>query len=674
MNDNIEIRSSLNYKIAIDIPLISSSYTYSSENELFPGNIVEVPFGIKSKPILGVVESSIPPTSEISPFKIKSIKEVLPLQLSEKEWALYQWMSRYYHYSLGKIVIDSLPPLKSKIVECKTLIGENKKFEIPLNDELQQVIAELKKNVRDILGFSSHLIHGVTGSGKGLALLALIKQLIEENQSALFLLPEINLTPQFKKFFSTYLNCPIVVYNSSVSNNQKLAIYNLLKNTSSPVLVLAARSGIFLEIANLGAIIIDEEHDQSYKQEDRCSFHVRTVAYKKAKLYGVPLVFASATPSLEIYQEFYQNNASASGKFLYQLPHRLNETTLPVVEVTAPVKESESSWPISEDLLKSMEHIINNSDDQILVLVNKLGFAKYLTCPNCKLQFDCPKCSTHLTYFKKRQTLECKFCEYNIYAPKSCPKCGCLDIMPRGFGTEKVMEVLKNRFDEKILSRFDRDEIRTPKQVEKALGDFERGITRILIGTQMLSKGHNFLKVKMVLVLGIDAYLHYPDFRAQEKIFQLLNQVIGRAGRFGGSSNAYVQTALTPEQLEIYTAQNLTSFYERELMLRKMTEFPPYSQLVTLTFKSTNKDKMEKYVQLIYKKFIKTIDDNKFQIRLMAPRNTFTEKINNEFGMLLVFFTSQASQLQQLLYSYSRFEKPVSGVTATLDVDAQHLA
>ena len=311
---------------------------------------------------------------------------------------------------------------------------------------------------------------------------------------------------------------------------------------------MGARSAIFLPIKNLGLIIVDEEHDLSFKQEDRCPYHARNVAIKRAQNLGIPVVLGSATPSTDTLRLFELNKAN-----YYRMKTRVFDALLPeiqLIDLRCEGKEkaksySRNHWPISLAAVSEMEKFLAKGE-QVLVFVNRLGYANYLQCRACGHQFFCQNCSIPLKYFKGKNQLRCQHCDYGEAVPVGCPECDNVNILQRGFGTEKIEEVLQKIFPDKVVKRFDRDELLTIKHIEARLNEFHQKEIDILVGTQMLSKGHNFKRVNLVLILGVDVQLGYPDFRSQEKVFQQVSQVSGpggkvREGRKGADSNLYAR-------------------------------------------------------------------------------------------------------------------------------------
>jgi primosomal protein N' (replication factor Y) len=665
--DNI-VDNSKYYSIAVDAPLWPDHWTYKSQESFEPGDIVELPFG-KRKSTGVVIQKELTPIE--SQFEIKDFQKKIDhwKNLSQLELKLYQWTAKYYQYPLGKLIFDSLPNSTKSVNKIKPIVNKLKSWPFKNSQEMNEIIQKLENQLH--LGFSQHLLHGVTGSGKSLIYLQLIKKILEKNKSVLYLVPEINLTPQFVDFFSHYLDTEIFQFHSQVSVGQRYALYHYVKETTKPVLVISARSGIFLPIENLGGIIIDEEHDQSYKQDDRCKYHARDVAIYKAKLHNAPILMGSATPSTESYRRFHEVDDLKQN--YYQLKNRYHNQSLASFEKITEPHYTEKSWPLSESVIQKIQVTCEQPDSQVLIFVNKLGFARYIQCKSCHQDFSCPNCSVKLTYFKKRQSIECHLCDYQTKVPESCPKCGCLDLFSQGFGVEKVVEKLADYFAKETILRIDRDEAKTLNSAKERFETFHRGEFKILVGTQMITKGHNFKNIKLVVVLGIDAQLHTSEFRAKERIYQLLNQVAGRAGREGDASEILVQTNLADQELQDLMSTDMDKFYQDELKIRKMVNYPPYRKLVQITLRGQNAQKIHFELEKIKLRLEQTIKGHRLAVDIKGPRVASLEKIKNKFGETLILLSEQAELFSPLLKQLHLETKLLKKMELSINVDPQYL-
>lgn len=655
-------------RIAVNYPLKNNGLLYFYEEALSRGQVVEVPLGKRTA--LGCVinpdESNSQELKDTPLDKIKTVKNIIPdWKLEESELKLFEWMAQYYHYSLGQLIFDCLPHHLKRPRGLELTTGEGKELEFIPNPVQKTIIGSIREGLGQ---FKRYLVHGVTGSGKTVVYLDLIKSTIEAGKSVLFLLPEINLTPQFISTFAKYLDAPIYSYHSELSDSQKYQIWLAARSMNKGSLILGVRSSIFIPVNNLGLIIIDEEHDTSFKQDDRCPYNARDVAAKKAQLLGIPLIMGSATPSLETYSAFHQNSNG-----LFEMTERAGEAFLPEIQLIDARDNSnkeEETWPLVKSSVEAIEEAFKRKE-QVLVFVNRLGFANYLQCRACGHQFECPNCSITLRYYKRKNELSCHHCEYKEPMPGQCPSCGCMTLSHKGFGTEKIQEVLQGIFPDKRIERFDRDEIKNFKQLEERLNDFHTGKIDLMVGTQMLSKGHNFEKVKLVLILGIDSQLNFPDFRSSERVYQTLTQVAGRAGRYSQDGKVLIQT-LNPENslFQIVKNHDFHQFYKDELEIRELCDCPPFKRLAMIHFSSRFQDKLIPHVTEHVGVMMRSLVAQHFpEVTILGPRPAHIEKKSNQFTWSVLIKSSDLTQLHNLLKSFEMNYKSLSSVTYKIDID-----
>ncbi|MDD4974251.1 MAG: primosomal protein N' [Bacteriovorax sp.] len=657
------------FLVAVNSPFNGSLLTYKATPEMASilkrGQLIKVPLGkrVIDGCLWGVGDSS----NIKDPSKIKNISEIeREIFLSEVECELYQWMANYYHYPLGQLIHDVLPTFLKRPRKLNFDQGAGAPLDIEMNDEQKDVVDHITGYGFD--KFSKWLVHGVTGAGKTLIYLELIKKIIVQKKSVLFLLPEINLTPQFLKTFQTYLDVPIYSYNSSISNSDKFGLWKLLQEDDSPKMILGVRSSIFLPIKNLGLVIVDEEHDQSFKQDDRCTYNARDIAIKRAALEKIPVVLGSATPMVETYKAFIETD------HYFALRNRALDARLPTVELIdmrgrSKIESERMIWPYSSESIFKIKKALER-EEQVLVFINRLGYANYLQCNACGHQFACPNCSTNLKYFKKRNELSCQTCEYKQPAPEMCPECMNLNLAPKGFGTEKAYEVLKDILPDKKIERFDRDEIKTFTQLENVLDRFHKKEIDVLVGTQMLSKGHNFKNVNLVLILGIDSQLNFPDFRSNERVYQTLTQVSGRAGRFGKDAEVLVHT-LAPENKIFSYLKNHTfeEFYQDEIPMREMCSSPPMKKLILIYFNSKSQEMVIKESSNQANSLRALAAKHFEQVEILGPRPSMIEKKVNKFTWSLMIRSSDLNQLHNLIKTFSKNYRPPHTISLKIDVD-----
>ncbi|MGE3608813.1 MAG: primosomal protein N' [Bacteriovoracaceae bacterium] len=657
-------------RVAVNYPLKNSGLLYFSETPLERGQVVEVPLGKRTEVgcVVSADESHSEEYSKTSQEKIKTIHSIVPdWKLTSSELELYEWMANYYHYSLGQLIFDCLPHHLKRPRPLEQTVGEGQNLEFTPNSKQQSIIQALKSGEGK---FKRYLVHGVTGSGKTVIYLEMILEILKQGKSVLFLLPEINLTPQFISTFSKYIKAPILSYHSELADSQKYQIWQMARSLNEGALILGVRSSIFIPINNLGLIIIDEEHDGSFKQDDRCPYNARDVAAKKAQLLNVPVIMGSATPSVESYANFHRPEQAGN---LFEMKERAGEAFLPAVELVDARSKSEDGediWPFAPDSIKAIKAALEKKE-QVLVFVNRLGFANYLQCRACGHQFNCPNCSITLRYYKRKNQLACHHCEYKEPMATQCPACGCMTISQKGFGTEKVQEVLQNLLPEKAIERFDREDIKNFKQLEERLEAFHSGKIDILVGTQMLSKGHNFEKVKLVLILGIDSQLNFPDFRANERVYQTLTQVAGRAGRYSQDGKVLVQT-LNPDNsiFQIVKEHEFHKFYEDELKMREICNCPPFMRLALVHFSSRFQDRLISHVNDFVGPMMREMIRAHFKdVIILGPRPANIEKKSNQFTWSVLLKSNDLGQLHNLLKSFEMNYKSQSSISYKIDID-----
>lgn len=656
------------YLVAVNTPFNSSMLTYSATDELSEqiqkGSLVKVPLGKRS--VDGCVWQKLD-TQELDASKIKDILELnKELFLSKEECELFQWMANYYHYPLGQLIFDVLPTFLKKPRKLNFDQGLGIESPFILNPDQKNVVETISN--AGFNKFSKSLVHGVTGAGKTLIYLELIKKIIAEKKSVLFLLPEINLTPQFLKTFETYLDVPIYSYNSAISNSDKFGLWKLLQEDATPKLILGVRSSIFLPIKNLGLIVIDEEHDQSFKQDDRCTYNARDIAIKRASLLKIPVVLGSATPMVETYKAFVGTS------HYFPLKKRAQSAKLPDIVMVdmrgrARVQAEKDLWPYSSESIFKIKKALEKNE-QVLIFINRLGYASYLQCNSCGHQFSCPNCSTNLKYFKKRSELVCQTCEYKQPVPEMCPECMNIQLTPKGFGTEKAHDVLRSLFPERIVERFDRDEIKTFTKLEETLNLFHDRKIDILVGTQMLSKGHNFENVNLVIILGIDSQLNFPDFRSNERVYQTLTQVSGRAGRFGKDAEVLVHTLAPENKIFSYLKNHsFDDFYKDEIPMREMCSSPPVKKLILIYFNGKLQAQVIKESSEQSSKLREMAETHFKSVEILGPRPSMIEKKVNKFTWSLMIRSDDINQLHNLVNSFEKNYKPPHTISLKIDVD-----
>ncbi|MGM1031481.1 MAG: primosomal protein N' [Bacillota bacterium] len=459
---------------------------------------------------------------------------------------------------------------------------ENRVFEksIPFTLTAEQTAA--LKPIQEKIHHDEHdvfLLYGVTGSGKTEVYLQAIASVIEKGKEAIMLVPEISLTPQTVKRFKERFGEQVAVMHSGLSVGEKYDEWRKIHRKEVKV-VVGARSAVFAPFENLGLVIIDEEHESSYKQEETPRYHARDVAIERAKSYGCPVILGSATPTLESFARAKKNVYK-----LLTLSQRMNKNALPAVDIVDMREELRTGnrSMFSELLFTKLKDRLDKGEQTVLML-NKRGHSSFVMCRSCGLVINCPNCDISLTYHRFNDIMKCHYCGFEEGMPSVCPECESEHIRFFGTGTQKVEEELGKILPEARVIRMDVDTTSKKGSHERLLNAFGEGKADILLGTQMIAKGLDFPNITLVGVLSADTMLHLPDFRSSEKTFQLLTQVSGRAGRHQLPGEVVIQT-YTPEHysIELSALQDYDAFYEREMYLRRQSHYPPYYYVVLIT-------------------------------------------------------------------------------------------
>lgn len=465
---------------------------------------------------------------------------------------------------------------------------------LPLPEKLPQLSenqsASLEAIQRDFEAKDTVLFRGVTGSGKTEIYIHLIATALEKGDNVLFMIPEIALTTQLLERLQGYFDNRVVAYHSRYSDTARAALYSrLLDPSQKGLLIVGVRSSVFLPLQNMGLVIVDEEHDTSYKQSDKSpSYHARDTALFMARLQGAKSLLGSATPSLESYYN------TLSGKYGYtELDQRYSGVELPEVIVSdtaRAVRRGERRDHINLLLKEKIDSALE-SGEQVMLFQNRRGFSPYIECSSCGHVPTCPDCSVSLTYHKSDNSLRCHYCGYTATLNDNCPNCKNPTLAPQGFGTEKIEEVLAAMFPEASIARLDADSTRAMGRMKTTINNFKNGRLDILVGTQMITKGFDFGGVSTVGILNADNMLHYPDFRASERAYQTMMQVSGRAGRRGNRGQVIIQTSHPDNEIieavcrGDFNAQAAAQLRERELFL-----YPPFSRMVKITLSARDRN------------------------------------------------------------------------------------
>jgi len=490
------------------------------------------------------------------------------------------------------------------------------------------------------------LLHGVTGSGKTELYIHLIDRMLQSGNQVLLLLPEIALTTQIVARLRRIFGNRLGVYHSRFSDNERVEVWHGVMDGRFDVIV-GVRSSIFLPFSHLGLIIVDEEHDSSYKQHDPAPrYHARDAAMMLAQLHSAKVLLGTATPSLE---SFYHATEKRYG--YVQLTQRFNDAQLPEIQFINTKHESKAKRMIGEFAPAALDAIraTLEAKKQVILFQNRRGYAPHLVCQTCNWVPHCQNCAVSLTFHLHGNELRCHYCGYKENLPHTCRQCGSYEIKTVGYGTEKIEDTVKSLFPDAVVQRMDLDTTRGKHSLQTIIEDFSARKIDILVGTQMLTKGLDFDHVVLVVVFDIDRALHYPDFRAHERVFQLLTQVAGRAGRKAAQGKVIIQTA-NPHHpvLEHVAAHCFEDFYKEELPQRQQYHYPPFTRLIELTVKGESVEKVEKAAQNLAVELRNGLGAN----RVLGPQAPPVDRIRNQYLRNVLIKIERQSILLKTLKEY----------------------
>ncbi|MCQ2547929.1 MAG: primosomal protein N' [Clostridia bacterium] len=581
------------YKLIIDnkSKLTDSLYTYKSDLDLGIGQKVLVSFG-KSKKLKDAYVVSANSEADYDLDKIKSIDEIADIKLSKEIISTVLWMKKRYgikyidgincFLTKGKRIITD--PNKDLL---KPYAEYDNSHELTQEQELalEQINASIDNNVND-----NYLIHGVTSSGKTEVYLQACKRALDQGKTAIVLVPEIALTPQtVERFVARFGKDNIALLHSKLSvmerHDQWMKAYS-----GKAKIVIGARIGVFAPLSNIGIIIIDEEHESTYKADLSPKYDTSDIALYRAYKNNAVCIFGSATPSLISYSR------AEKGQYkLIELKERFNKTPLPEIEIIDMKAElaAGNANPLSRALYSELKGNLEKGKQSILFL-NRRGYSNYIACNSCGEILKCPKCQISLTKHKHKNAMVCHYCGRSFDIPTVCPTCGSKFIKGKGLGTERLEEELEKLFPDANIARLDLDTGTKASDIAKILSDFKEGKTDILLGTQLVAKGLDFINVGLVGVISADDSMNIPDYRASERSFQLITQVAGRAGRGKEQGKVLVQT-MKPDHYAIKAAASYDykAFYKQEMEYRKVLNYPPFCDLFLVNF--VDKDEDEAY-------------------------------------------------------------------------------
>ena len=632
-------------------------FTYESSLKLKIGDYINVPFG--KKVITGVVWDKFE-NNDNKNFKVKSVIEKLNIDPLKKQTVNFlNWFSEYNLVPLGMTLklhlLSGNGVEKKNKSEYENYQSKFSKEEFKLSDEQEKAFKNIIKN--DSF-FRVHLLQGTTGSGKTIVYFKAIEKIIAKGLQTLILLPEIGLTGEFEKKFKIFFGFEAAIWHSKITPKKKKLIWSGLSNGNIKV-IIGARSALFLPFKNLGLIVVDEEHDQSFKQDEGVTYNARDMAIARASSENIPINLVTAVPSIETYANIKNKKYSYS-----RLISRYQNANLPkhhIIDLNQN-KLAKKTFISNKIIEKVKEHLSQN--DQVLFFINRRGFAPYVLCKKCLNVFSCPNCSINLVYHKNKKKLLCHYCGYSTNLGRKCKEDDVCDFVFSGPGVEKISEEVKMLFPNQKTSIFSSDTMN--KSSSKSILDkIISGEINILVGTQLISKGFHFPNLNCIVVLDIDLTSHGHDLRSAEKNLQLYHQLSGRAGRTGKPANVYFQTYnLKPDIIDQITNEDPFKFLDKELELRKKNNLPPYERFIALILSSSDRKILD--AEAIK---LKKIISNSINEKILGPVDAPIYRINQKYRNRLLIRSKKSSKIQKKLkFILNEFNLP-KGIKLTVDVD-----
>jgi primosomal protein N' (replication factor Y) len=671
------------WRVAVEAPL-TSALTYRlpealrSNPSVQRGQSVTVPLGRRQ--VNGVL---LGPTEDAGSFTLKemtSLTEDRPL-LHDAFLKWIEWLARYYVHPIGQVVEMAFPPLARATKERKSrksaVVPELPPSVAPrLTSEQARVIADIEASP----GFGVHLVHGVTGSGKTEIYMRLLEDVVRQGKKGIVLVPEISLTPQLVERFSRRLGSAVAVIHSHLTPREKTNQWWAMIDGKKQILI-GARSALFCPLPDLGMIVIDEEHESSFKQDEKLKYHARDAAVMLAKYSDCPVVLGSATPSLESW-----HNAQLGRYKLHTLGSRVADRALPAVEVIDLRQERDSrKQKVTSDLpfwcsdrLFSAIHQTLARKQQAALFLNRRGVAQSVLCPSCGWVPACPNCEVKLTLHGKSHLL-CHYCDYHETLTEHCSKCHDGEPKPLGLGTEMIERDLARLFPAARIARMDRDEISTREELEEIVRAVETREVDLLVGTQMIAKGLDFPGLTLVGLVLADVAFNLPDFRASERAFQLLTQVAGRSGRHldEGAGQVIIQTYNPDHPSILHTcAHAYREFASFELGFREALRYPPYSRLVSLRIQGLDLEKVQHTARALRARAqsLQSRSQNFAGIEILGPAQAPLAKLRNNHRWQLLLKGAEVPALGAFCRALVENQDWVpKAVKIIVDIDAVHL-
>ena len=637
--------------------IFNHPFTYESDLDLKIGEYVSVPFG-KNK-LTGVVWDKLE-DNEQKKFKLKKVFKKLQVNPLKKTTINFlNWFSEYNIIPKGMAL--KLMLLSNNAIE-DNIKNNFQVFESNIKNNSIKLSEDQKKSLKEMVvlknKFKVHVLQGTTGSGKTFVYFEALKSIIQKGFQGLILLPEIGLTGQFQQKFVEYFGFNPAVWHSGISKKKKEIIWNGISNGKIQV-IIGARSSLFLPFKKLGIIIVDEEHDQSFKQDEGITYNARDMAIARASFENIPINLITAVPSVETYENIKKGKYSLS-----RLNQRYQNASLPNYEIINlnNSKLEKQSWLSNEIVKKVNSHL--EKKDQVLFFLNRRGFSPHVLCNKCYTSFSCPNCSINLVYHKNKGNLLCHYCGYKSHLKRDCSKEGNCEFIFSGPGVERISDEVKRKFPDKKIEIFSSDTMNKKDSMDK-LDKIIKNETNILVGTQLISKGFHFPSLNCIVVVDIDLSSQGHDLRGAEKNLQLYHQLSGRAGRTGKPATVYFQTYNhDTKMIDDITNKNPDIFLERELEIRKKNKLPPFQRFISLILTGENEHKLETEA-LGFKNFI----ENKIEGKVLGPVNSPIFRLKKKFRVRLLIRGIKSMKVQNSIAKIIPNYKFAAGIKLSVDVD-----
>ncbi|MBP3276906.1 primosomal protein N' [Kandleria sp.] len=603
---------------------------------------VMLPGNLKPKSVKRVAIKTLKAIRVISDEKAKTSKQNECLEmLKSKDFFLHD--VPYSRALISKLEEQGLIEIYDQEILRTPEVENADSSEVLLTDSQKKVVEGILATKEE----SISLIHGVTGSGKTEVYIDLTRHILEQGKNVIMLVPEISLTPMMVKIFKSRFGNQVAILHSRLSAGEKYDEYRRITRKEVRI-VVGARSAIFAPLEDIGLIIMDEEHDSSYKQENTPRYATLQVAKMRARTHKCRIVLGSATPLVESYAR-----AKAGFYHLFELPERINKKPLPHVDIVNMEEETKAgNYGYMSQMMKSRLQETIDRGEQAILLLNKRGYASFIKCTDCQEVVKCPHCDVTLTYHKNEDRLKCHYCDFSMSVPRECPSCHSTHLKKIGYGTQRIEEYIQSHIVNAKVMRFDYDTTRNKNSHTKLLKAFRNKEANILVGTQMIAKGLDFENVTFVGVLSADLTLTLPDYRASERTFQLLTQVAGRSGRGEKSGSVVIQT-YNPDHYAIALAakHDYAHFYEKEMAYRKLANYPPYCHLLAIVVQSRSDAVVKRAATEIKYHLVKSLND----AQIIGPSEAGIFKMKDTYRERILVKYKDAKPVYRILESLNDF-------------------